>query len=198
MSDQVTESQDNGVAEAANQPAEASAPEQDNVTEIQQDPANSAELQARLTAAEDKAQDSWDQLLRAKAELDNVKKRAERDLQNAHKYGIEKLATELLAVRDSMELGLRAADHDKSDIENLREGIELTLKMMTQVMEKFAIKEVDPVEQKFNPELHQAMAAQESDKLEPNTVISVMQKGYTLNDRLLRPALVTVSKAVAK
>lgn len=152
-------------------------------------------LEEQLKAAQQKAQENWELALRTQAELENLRKRTSRDIENAHKYALEKLATELLGVRDSMELGLSAAQ-ESTDITSIREGVELTLKLLTQVMEKFDIREVSPEGQKFNPELHQAMAMQETDKLEPNNVISVMQKGYTLKDRLLRPALVTVSKAL--
>jgi molecular chaperone GrpE len=151
-------------------------------------------LEEQLEAAERKARENWELALRTQAELENLRKRTHRDIENAHKYALEKLATELLGVRDSMELGLSAA-RENTDIAGIREGIELTLKMLTQVMEKFDIRDVNPVGEKFNPELHQAMAMQETDNIEPNNVISVMQKGYTLKDRLLRPALVTVSKA---
>ncbi len=151
-------------------------------------------LEDQLEAAQKKADENWDLLLRTRAELENLQKRSRRDIENAHKFGLEKIAAELLGVRDSMELGLGAAQ-DSTDVASLREGAELTLKMLTQVMDKFGIKEVNPENQRFNPDLHQAMTLQESAQLEPNTVIAVMQKGYTLNDRLLRPALVTVSKA---
>lgn len=153
-------------------------------------------LEEQLEAAQQKAQENWELVLRAQAELENLRKRTYRDIENAHKYALEKLATELLGVRDSMELGLSAAQ-ESTDIAGIREGVELTLKMLAQVMEKFDIREINPDGQKFNPELHQAMAMQETDKLQPNNVISVMQKGYILKDRLLRPALVTVSKAPA-
>lgn len=152
-----------------------------------------ASLEEQLDAAQRKARENWELALRAQAELENLRKRTHRDIENAHKYALEKLATELLGVRDSMELGLSAAQ-ENTDIAGIREGIELTLKMLIQVMEKFDIREVNPVRERFNPELHQAMAMQETDNIEPNNVISVMQKGYTLKDRLLRPALVTVSK----
>lgn len=155
------------------------------------------QLQQKLEAAEAKVQENWDGLLRARAELENIRKRAQRDLENAHKYGLEKIATELLSVRDSMELGLEAASASHSDINSLREGVDLTLKMLIQLMDKFNIKSLNPVNEKFNPEQHQAMSLQETKDIEPNTVISVMQKGYLLNDRLLRPALVIVSKALA-
>lgn len=153
-------------------------------------------LEEQLEAERKKAQENWELALRTQAELENLRKRTYRDIENAHKYALEKLATELLGVRDSMELGLSAA-LESTDITGIREGMELTLKMISQVMEKFDIREINPEGEKFNPELHQAMAMQETDKLKPNNVISVMQKGYVLKDRLLRPALVTVSRAPA-
>jgi len=124
----------------------------------------------------------------------NGRRRAARDVENAHKYALERFAIELLPVRDSLELALAAIGADSS-LDQLREGTDLTLKMMTQAMEKYGIKEVYPLEQPFNPELHQAMSAQESEDHPPNSVLNVMQKGYTLNERLIRPALVVVSKA---
>jgi len=153
--------------------------------------------EARLAAAEAKAQEHWDQVLRARAEMDNLRRRAERDVENAHKYALERFAQELLPVRDSLELGLAAAEGaEGSDAaEKLREGTEMTLKLLTGAMEKFGIREVNPVNEPFNPDFHQAMAMQESAQAEPNTVLNVMQKGYTLNERLMRPAMVVVSKA---
>lgn len=133
-----------------------------------------------------------DKMLRMQAEMENLRKRTERDLSNAHKYAIEKFAGELLQVKDSLELGLGAGDVDAV---KLREGTELTLKMMMSVLEKFAIEEIDPIGKAFDPNLHQAMTIQESTEYLPNTVMSVMQKGYTLHDRLLRPAMVIVAKA---
>lgn len=149
-------------------------------------------LKQSLEEARAKADENWDLALRTQAELENMRKRTERELQNAHKYALEKFASELLAVRDSLEMGIQAAGD--ADAQQLKEGSELTLKMLSQVMEKFGIKAVDPVGEKFDPELHQAMSMQEADDVPPNTVVAVMQKGYTLNDRLLRPAMVMVSK----
>jgi len=153
--------------------------------------------EARLAAAEAKAQEHWDQVLRARAEMDNLRRRAERDVENAHKYALERFAQELLPVRDSLELGLAAAEgaEGADAAEKLREGTEMTLKLLTGAMEKFGIREVNPVNEPFNPDFHQAMAMQESAQAEPNTVLNVMQKGYTLNERLMRPAMVVVSKA---
>lgn len=150
------------------------------------------ELIERINTAEKRAEENWELLLRSKAEMENLRRRTQKDLENAHKYGIEKFVSELLPVMDSMELGLAV---ENADAESLREGMSLTLNMVRQMIEKFNIKIIDPMNQKFDPELHQAMTAQPTDEVEPDTVIAVMQKGYTLNDRLVRPAMVMVSKA---
>ncbi len=158
------------------------------------------ELTLLLEDARSKADEHWDQLLRANAELDNLRRRARQDVENAHKYALEKFAQELLPVKDSLEMGLAAAS-DEADaseaLKQLREGTELTLKMLSAAMEKAGIKEIDPLGEAFDPGLHQAMSMQESEEHAPNTVIAVMQKGYQLNDRLIRPAMVVVSKAKA-
>lgn len=153
------------------------------------------ELAQMLEEARNKAAENWDQVMRVQAELENSRRRAERDVENAHKYALEKFALELLPVKDSLEMGLAAATGEDANIEKLREGTELTLKMLGNAMEKFGIKEVNPVGEPFNPELHQAMTMQESAEHEPNTVTAVMQKGYLLNERLIRPAMVVVCKA---
>ena len=150
------------------------------------------DLIEQLNTAKSKAEENWDLLLRTKAEMENLRRRTQKDLENAHKFGIEKFVTELLPVMDSMELGLAA---EEASTESLKEGMTLTINMVSQMFEKFNIKMVDPMNEKFDPEFHQAMAAQPTDDVEPNTVIAVMQKGYVLNDRLVRPAMVMVSKA---
>lgn len=152
------------------------------------------ELQLMLEDARNKADEHWNQVLRVQAEAENARRRAARDVENAHKFALERFAQDLLPVKDSLELGLAAAGEDAA-VEKLREGTELTLKMLTQAMEKYGIKEVNPMGQPFNPELHQAMSMQPSDTQPANTVLVVMQKGYVLNDRLVRPALVVVAKA---
>jgi molecular chaperone GrpE len=170
------------VDEVKEQPAEQPAPE------VQ-------ELHLMLEDARNKADEHWNQLLRVQAEMENLRRRAERDVESAHKYALEKFASALLPVKDSLEMGLNAASSGEGDVLNrLKEGTELTLKMLTSALEKFGIKEVDPVGQPFNPDLHQAMTMQPSAEHPANTVLAVMQKGYTLNDRLLRPAMVVVSK----
>lgn len=156
------------------------------------------ELIAQLKKAEQKADEHWDQVLRYQAEAQNVRRRSENDVAKARKFGIEKIAQELLPVIDSMELGLQAANDCKGDAESVSkivEGMEMTLKMMLDALEKHGIKAVAPKEgDPFNAELHQAMSMQEVEGKDSNTIISVFQKGYTLNDRLLRAAMVMVAK----
>ena len=154
-------------------------------------------LAALLEDARNKADEHWNELLRLRAEMDNLRKRSERELENAHKYALEKFANELLPVRDSLEMGVTAARAEGAEVEALREGSELTLKMLAQVMEKFGIHPIDPEGEKFDPDRHQAMSMVETPEAEPNTVINVFQKGYTLNDRLLRPAAVVVARGGA-
>jgi molecular chaperone GrpE len=140
------------------------------------------------------AQEHYDAWLRAKAEADNIRKRAQADIANAHKYALESFAGELLPVRDALEAALTA---DNSTIEAIRQGVELTLKQLNAAFDKAAIREVNPVGEKFDPHRHQAMTAIESDKA-PNTVVHVLQKGYLVHDRVLRPALVTVARAAGQ
>jgi len=148
-------------------------------------------LLQQIEQAEKKAEENWELLLRTKAEMENLRKRTEKDLENAHKYGMEKFVNEMLPVKDSMELGLAAED---VTVESLHEGMKLTMNMFNTTFEKLGIKEINPLNEAFDPELHQAMTMQEAVDVEPNTVIAVMQKGYLLNDRLVRPAMVIVSK----
>lgn len=153
-------------------------------------------LVAELEAAQQKAAENWELLLRARADLENLRKRSQRELEQAHKFAIERFAEELLGVKDSLEMGLAAAaEGGKVDLAKLLEGKELTLKLLNQVFEKHGIKEIDPAGERFNPELHEAMTVQPSSDQEPNTVLTVIQKGYLLNERLLRPAMVVVARA---
>lgn len=189
----------NTMAEEQNKVAEETRPEgaeeqaqgAENAAEEAQSP---EQIQALLEDARAKADDHWNQLLRTRADMENLRRRAEKDVENAHKFGLEKIVQELLPVVDSMELGLAAINSDSDEVKKFREGSELTLKMLTNALEKFGVAEVNPVGEKFNPDYHQAMSMQESDDVEPNTVITVVQKGYTLHERLLRPAMVIVSK----
>lgn len=154
------------------------------------------QLQGALEEAEAAAQESRDQALRAQAEMENSRRRAALDVEKARKFALEKFASDLLPVRDSLELGLQAIDsaEEHEAMLKLREGSELTLKMLSDVMVKYEILEAGVIGESFNPEIHQAITMQESAEHEPNTVMMVMQKGYTLNSRLIRPAMVIVSK----
>ena len=154
-----------------------------------------AELEAKLAEAEKQAAEAKDQALRTVAEMENLRKRTSRDLENAHKYALEKFAGELLPVIDSLEMGVAAAQDEGVDVTKLREGTEMTLKMFETAIDKFGIKGVHPHGETFNPDHHQAMSMIDSPEHAPNTVIDVMQKGYLLNDRLVRPAMVVVASA---
>ncbi len=142
-----------------------------------------------LRQAELKAQEHHDAWLRAKAEADNIRKRTQIELANAYKYAIESLAAELLPVKDSLEATLAA---DSAALETLKSGVELTLKQLSAVFEKANLKEINPIGERFDPHRHQAISVLPSEK-EPNTVINVLQKGYALHDRVIRPALVTIA-----
>jgi len=153
------------------------------------------DLQKQLAKAEKKASENWDKVLRIQAEMDNLKRRTQKDLDSAHKYGLEKFAKELLNVIDSLELGIQAATSDAPEVVKLKEGSELTIKQFETVFAKFNIEAIDPMGQPFNPEFHQAMSMVPTEDAEPNTVINVFQKGYVLNGRLIRPAMVVVAQA---
>ena len=153
------------------------------------------ELQQQLEEATEKTNTITDKLLRSQAEMENLRRRTEKELQNAHKFALDQFSKDLLAVVDSLELGIQAFVGDAPDVTKLREGNKLTLQLMKSVLEKFNIVAVDPIGDVFNPELHQAMAMEPAEDAEPNTVLKVFQKGYTLNDRLIRPAMVVVAQA---
>jgi molecular chaperone GrpE len=150
-------------------------------------------LQSELAAALAKAQENWEQYLRAMAEIENVRRRAQKDVEAAHRYGIERFASELLEVRDSLELGVAAAPG--ADPTRLVEGMEATFRLLSKAFEKAGIQVLDPVGAPFNPEFHEAMAMQPSAEQPPGTVLTVVQKGYVLNGRLLRPARVLIARA---
>jgi len=157
-------------------------------------------LKAELEAVQAEAAENLDKFMRAKAETENVRRRAETDVASAHKFAIERFALEMLAVKDSLERA-RTVDLKTSDaaLEKMFEGIDLTLKLMDSIFLKFALAEINPsIGDKFDPEQHQAMSAQDNAELPPNHVLMVLQKGYLLNSRLLRPALVIVAKAPAE
>ncbi len=147
-----------------------------------------------LQQAEARLAEAQEQILRLKAEMENQRRRSAREVENAHKYALERFVQELLPVIDSLEMGRDAAMAEGATLEKLQEGTDLTLKMLLSTIEKFGIKAVHPQGEPFDPELHQAMSMQESAEHAPNTVMNVMQKGYLLNDRLVRPAMVVVSR----
>ena len=148
-----------------------------------------------LEAALEQLQNGKDDLLRVQAEMQNLRRRTEQDIEKAHKYGQEKLSFELLAVMDNLERSQEAASNSEDEaIKAIREGVDLTLKGFADCFTKFNIEVVDPLGEPFDPQLHQAMSIQENTETEPNTVIAVMQKGYTLHGRVIRPAMVMVSK----
>ncbi|HSW69037.1 MAG TPA: nucleotide exchange factor GrpE [Gammaproteobacteria bacterium] len=152
------------------------------------------ELQKKLTEAEQKAEESWDRLLRFQAEMDNMQRRAERDVSNAHKYALEKFILELLPIVDGLERAVAAHEDEDSGSGTLLDGVYLTLKMIYAAFSKFGVEQVNPQSKPFNPEFHQAVSMETDPNVAPNIVLSVLQKGYLLNNRLIRPALVVVAK----
>jgi molecular chaperone GrpE len=150
-------------------------------------------LQLALGEAEERAKNHWEQYLRAVADLDNVRKRAQKDIEAANRYGLEKFAAELLPVRDSLELAVQNAE--KADIRSLKQGQDATLQLLAKALEKIGIVTINPVGEPFDPARHEAVLAQPSNTAEPNSVLQVVQPGYELNGRLLRPARVIVAKA---
>jgi molecular chaperone GrpE len=156
--------------------------------EINEDPA------ALLEDARNKADEHWNELLRAKAEMENLRRRHTRDLENAHKHALDKFIAELLPIADSMELGLNAAEGEQASMDAVKEGLEMTIKMFKGSMGKFGLEQIDPEGQAFDPEQHQAMSMQAVEGVEANQVLTVVQKGYLFNGRLLRPAMVVVSQ----
>ncbi|TRX57292.1 nucleotide exchange factor GrpE [Thalassomonas sp. M1454] len=155
------------------------------------------ELEQALAESQATVANQKDSVIRAKAEVDNMRRRAAQDVDKAKKFALEKFAGEMLNVVDNLERGLATIDSESEEQKATFEGVNLTLQGLLSGLEKFGVKAVDPQDQPFNPELHQAMSMQEVEGVEPNTVIAVMQKGYELNGRLVRPAMVMVSKAKA-
>ena len=149
----------------------------------------------RIAELEDQLLGAQENVLRAAAEAQNIRRRAEQDIEKAHKFALEKFATDLLAVADSLERGLEVSDPTDESIRPMREGMELTYKLFLDTLKRFQVERVDPQGEPFNPEQHQAMAMEESTHAEPNSVLKVFQCGYVMNGRLLRPAMVVVSKA---
>jgi molecular chaperone GrpE len=156
------------------------------------------DLATRVQVLEEQLAAAQDQSLRVAAELQNIRRRAEQDVEKAHKFALEKFANDLLPVVDSLERGLELTSADDESIRPVREGMELTLKLFQDTLKRYQLEALDPHGAPFNAEHHQAMAMQESTHVEPGSVLKVFQKGYLLNGRLLRPAMVVVSKAPAQ
>ncbi|WP_338670865.1 nucleotide exchange factor GrpE [Pantoea dispersa] len=167
-------------------------PEAETATEVDPRDERIAQLEAELAQAHGGVRDAQ---LRAQAEIENIRRRAEMDVEKAHKFALEKFANELLPVIDSLERALEVADKENTELASMIEGIELTLKSLLGAVRKFGVEVVGETNVPFNPDVHQAMSMIESEEVAPNHVLMVMQRGYTLNGRLLRPAMVAVSKA---
>ena len=207
---QTTENFEQQAQEAAQQEAAKEAAEQaaeqalgsDEQPETQQQTAAAAdnqadriaELELALTKAEAKVNEQKESVLRSQAEMENVRRRASQDVEKAHKFALEKFANELLTSVDNLEHAMQAADTENPELKSFLEGIELTYKSLTSTLDKFGVKAVGEEGEVFNPDLHQAMSMQESAEHKNNTIIAVMQKGYELNGRLLRPAMVMVAR----
>jgi molecular chaperone GrpE len=192
-----TESKETESEEQADSENTQSAEEQNDASseEVDQGEINMEQALEKLYLAEEEAQQAKDDLLRVKAEMQNLRRRTEQDVEKAHKFGQEKFSGELLQVMDNLERSLAAAaDSEDEVVKAIHEGVDLTLKSFADCFAKFNIEAVDPLGEPFDPQLHQAMSIQESPEAEPNTVIAVMQKGYTLHGRVIRPAMVMVSK----
>ena len=185
LADDIVKEAEQHVEEQHEQVVEAISEEQEKI--------NGLEL--ALVTAQSTVADQKDSVVRAKAEVDNIRRRAAQDVEKARKFALEKFASEMLTTVDNLERALQSIDKEDESNKVIIEGVELTLQGLITSLEKFGIKAIDPQDQPFNPELHQAMSMQEVPDVAPNTVIAVMQKGYELNGRLIRPAMVMVSKA---
>ena len=179
-------------------PEEVVAPQEEPVVEEAEavvDEAEAVDLTTLLAQAEKKAADNWEEALRARAEMENLRRRQSRDLENAHKRALDKFVSELLPIFDSMELGVQAAANEDASLSSVKEGLDMTAKMFIKSMAKFGLEVVSPeVGAAFDPEQHQAMAMQPAEGMAANTIISVAQKGFQFNGRLLRPAMVVVAQ----
>lgn len=185
LADEIVQQAEEQVEEQLDAAAENVSAEQEKINE----------LELALSAAQATVADQKDSVVRAKAEVDNVRRRAAQDVEKARKFALEKFANELLPTVDNLERAIDNIDAEDEAQKIIAEGVDLTLQSLLSALEKFGVKAVDPKDQPFNPELHQAMSMQEVEGVAPNTVIAVMQKGYELNGRLVRPAMVMVSKA---
>ena len=150
------------------------------------------DLESQLKEAQQSAKDNWDKLLRSQAEMENLKRRTTKDLENAHKFALDAFVKALLEVSDSLTMGIKSAKDKKATLENTTEGLQLTMKVFDSTLEKFGVETINPIEEKFNPDLHEAVTMVPMPDKKSNTVLEVIQTGFTLNGRLVRPALVIV------
>lgn len=164
-------------------------------TDVEPTPAAQAEDAAQSEEALNKAQQHYEEMLRARAELENLRRRGEREMEKARKFALERFMRDLLEVRDSLERGLEASGDDSASVASLREGQELTFRLLDQALKSNGLEVIDPEGQPFDPERHEAMSLLPTSEHEPDTVVSVVQKGFVLHERLLRPARVIVAKA---
>ncbi len=185
LADEIVQQAEEQVEEQHEHAHEAISEEQEKINE----------LELALASAKATISDQKDSVIRAKAEVDNVRRRAAQDVEKSRKFALEKFSSELLPVVDNLERAIASIDKEDEHQKTLAEGVELTLQSFLSAIDKFGVKAIDPQDQPFNPELHQAMSMQEVPDVAANTVIAVMQKGYELNGRLIRPAMVMVSKA---
>ena len=188
---------DNTVEEAVEGVIDDVMPADDVSTDAQEQHASSGDVNAEVERLQEELQDAKDQALRAVAEMQNVRRRAEQDVAKAHKFGLEKFVGDMVVVADNLERSVTAMADENVDLTVLKEGIDLTLKSLVDGLKRHHVEAIDPEGTPFDPQLHQAMAAVEQADVEPNTVLNVYQKGYTLHGRLVRPAMVVVSKATA-
>ena len=185
LADDIVKQAEQQVEEHQDKTAEAISEEQEKINE----------LELALATTQSTVADQKDSVVRAKAEVDNIRRRAAQDVEKARKFALEKFAGEMLTTVDNLERALQSIDKDDENNKAITEGVELTLQGLITSLDKFGVKAINPQDQPFNPDLHQAMSMQEVPDVAPNTVIAVMQKGYELNGRLIRPAMVMVSKA---
>ena len=150
------------------------------------------DLESQLQEAQQSAKDNWDKLLRSQAEMENLKRRTTKDLENAHKFALDGFVKALLEVSDALTMGIKSAKDEKATIETTTEGLELTMKVFNSTLEKFGVESINPIDEKFDPELHEAVTMVPMPDKKSNTVLEVIQTGFTLNGRLVRPALVIV------
>jgi len=181
------------IVQEAEEQVEQQHEQEHEVISVEQERIN--ELELAVATVQSTVSDQKDSVIRAKAEVDNIRRRAAQDVEKARKFALEKFASEMLTTVDNLERALQSIDKEDETKKGVIEGLELTLQGLIASLDKFGVKAVDPQDQPFNPELHQAMSMQEVPDVAPNTVIAVMQKGYELNGRLIRPAMVMVSKA---